>query len=107
MGMVLFGPPVWLALLPGFLYSVVYLGGLRMLGQHRRAEWLFFGGQLAALLARAGGHHLPGAALLGVLLAAQGLLKTTIDSPEQALAAMQPWLLGGLLAMAISLGSGG
>jgi hypothetical protein len=107
MGMVLFGPPLWAALLPALLYGAVFLGGLRMLGQHRRAEWLFFGGQFAALMVLAGGQHLPGAALVGVLLAAQGLLKSTITAPEQALAAMQPCLLGGMLAVAISLGSGG
>jgi hypothetical protein len=74
-------------------YWVTYLGGLRWLGGHARANWLFWAGQMAALTLLLTLQMLPGAALLGVLLAAQALIQTKFNHPADFLAKAQPYLV--------------
>jgi hypothetical protein len=88
----------------GVCYWVAYLGGLRMLGRHRRAEILFFSGQTAALLLLLGLRLLPGAAMLSVLFLAQLLLKTNFPQPDDFLKKAQPYLILSMLAAGLSLG---
>jgi hypothetical protein len=86
-------------------YGVVYLGGLRMLGQHRRAEWLFFGGQVAVVLLLLGVRLLPGAAVGAALLVAQRLLKAQSNQADAFLEKAQPFLIIEALAAGWSLGT--
>lgn len=93
--------------LPGLALAVSYwaicLGGLRMLGRHRRAELLYFWGQAAVCALLLGLRLLPGAALVGVFLAAQQVLAARFTLPETFLARARPYLLLGLAAAAVSL----
>jgi hypothetical protein len=86
-------------------YGVVYLGGLRMLGWHRQAELLFLGGQAAAIILLLGLRLLPGAATLSVLFAAQLLVYFQFDDPAEFLKKAQLYLILGLLAAGIAMGS--
>lgn len=107
MGTLLFPNASRLALILGICYWCVYLGGLRQLGRHRRASWLFILGQAAAIGVLLALRLLPGAAIAGVLLAAQLLLRTGSPTPAQMLARVQPYLVLSLLAAAVSLGGWG
>jgi hypothetical protein len=106
----LMGVLIWTPLSPlhsilAVCYVVTYLGGLQMLGEHSRAEILFFLGQVTAILLLLGLRLLPGAALLSVLLATQLLLKTKFSHPRDFLQKAQPYLILSLLAAGFSLGS--
>lgn len=85
--------------------SSVYLGGLRMLGNHQSADRLFFLGQLAALLLLLGLRLLPGTAILSVLLVAQWLVKAKYNQPVDLLPRLQPYLVLGVLVVGLSIGS--
>ena len=105
----LMGAALWspLTLFPCILavcYGAVYLGGLRLLGNHHRAEWLFFGGQIAAIVLLLGLRVLPGAAVLSLSLLATLLLKTHFDQPAHWLTKAQPYLVIAMLTAGISLG---
>lgn len=108
----LMGILIWTSLSPlnlilALCYGVTYLGGLHMLAGYRRAEMLFLLGQVAAILLLLALRLLPGAALLGVLLASQLLLKTKFSRPAEFLQKTQLYLILSLLAAAWSLGSWG
>lgn len=104
MGVVLWSNLTEPGLLLALCYWISYLGGLRMLGQHHRAEWLFWLGQAAAMLLLLALRQLPGGALLGVLLAAQYLIYSKFNSPVKFLAKAQPYLVAGVLIAGWSLG---
>jgi hypothetical protein len=89
----------------GVAYWLVYLGGLRMLGEHRRAEWLFYLGQLAAIILLLGLSLLPGAVVLSTLLVAQLLVRTKYTSATILLQKSQLYLVIGLLVAGVSTGS--
>jgi hypothetical protein len=93
-----------LTLLFGLCYWVTYLGGLRMLGRHRRADLLFWLGQIAALALLLALRYLPGAALLAIMLVVQQLIKEKLVEPERFLARLQPYLIVSLLAAGYALG---
>ena len=106
----LIGALVWPALslfslIMAICYWVVYLGGLRMLGRHNRAEYLFFLGQIGVIFLLLALRLLPGAAILGVLVAAQLLIRARFSHPPDLLQKTQPYLLFGLLVAGLSLGS--
>jgi hypothetical protein len=94
-----------LSLILAVCYWVTYLGGLRMLGGHHRADILFWLGQIAAIVLLLALHHLPGAAILTVLFVAQQLIKTKFNQPSVFLAKAQPYLVLSLLVAGWSLGS--
>jgi hypothetical protein len=92
------GASLWAALTPLSLalavcYWVTYLGGLRMLGGHHRAEILFVSGQVAAIILLLALRQLPGAAALTVLLVTQQIIKTKFDRPAEFLPKLQPFLV--------------
>lgn len=106
----LMGAFVWSYLSPlsvmlAICYWVVYLGGLRMLGHHHRAEHLFFLGQIGAIFLLLALRLLPGAAILSILFAAQLLIRTKFGRPPDFLQRTQPYLLFGLLVAGLSLRS--
>jgi hypothetical protein len=105
MGIVFWSNLTPLALALAVCYWVTYLGGLRMLGGHRRAEWLFWLGQAAAILPLLAFHLLPGAALVGVLLVAQQLIKTRFNHPPDFLSEVQIYLVVSVLTAGWSLGN--
>ncbi len=105
MGMVLFPNPALASLGPAFCFWAVYLGGLRMLGGHRRAGWLYFLGQVAVILLLLALQHFPGAAIVAALFVAQRLIKTTFSEPANFLGKAQPYLVIALLVAGISFGS--
>ena len=86
-------------------YSATYLGGLRILGQHRQADRLFFLGQLAAMLLLLAMRVLPGAAVLSVLLVSQWLFKSKFSRPADFLQKVQFYLVLVLLVAGLSAGS--
>jgi hypothetical protein len=103
------GASLWSSLTPLHLavaicYWVTYLGGLRMLGQHHRAEILFFLGQITAILLLLALRLLPGAAILVVLLVVQQLIKSKFKQPALFLPKAQLYLVLSLLAAGWSLG---
>ena len=104
MGVLLAPEPSMVSVGAAICYWVVYLGGLRMIGGHKRAEWLFFGGQLAFVVLLLALHLLPGAALLIVFLATQLLFRTGIEQSSILLRKIQPFLVIGLIVAAVSLG---
>jgi hypothetical protein len=87
-------------------YTVVYLGGLRMVGGHQRAEFLYFMGQLAALFLLLALRLLPGAGIVGLCLVTQGLLRLYYPHPLLLVQKSQFYLILSLLAAAIALGYG-
>jgi|GEM_PF-2471414 len=93
------------SLILALCYGVVYLGGLRMLGHHHRAEYLFFLGQVAAIFLLLALHLLPSAAILSVLFVGQLLIKARFNRPSDFLQRIQPYLLFGVLVAGWSLGS--
>jgi hypothetical protein len=104
MGVFLWAGPSPAGLALAVSYWAIYLGGLRMLGRHRRAKLLYFWGQAAVCVVLLALRLLPGAALIGVFLAAQQVLAARFTLPETFLAKAQPYLLLGLAAAALSLG---
>ncbi|MFN8454423.1 MAG: hypothetical protein U0401_07085 [Anaerolineae bacterium] len=104
MGIVLRSNLTILGLLLVLCYWISYLGGLRMLGRHQRAEWLFWLGQVAAMLLLLALGQLPGGAGLGVMLAAQRLIHTKLNSPTDFLPKAQPYLVASVLIAGWSLG---
>lgn len=76
-----------------------------MLGNHHRAEVLFFVGQVAVVLLLLALRLLPGAAILGVFLATQLLIRTKFSQPVDLLQKVQPYLVFGVLVAGLSLGS--
>jgi hypothetical protein len=105
MGATLWRPLSPLSLILAICYWLTYLGGLRMLGQHLRAEWLYWLGQLAALLLCLALRQLPGAAILGVLLLAQRLHAIQDQPTPNFLAKVQPYLILTVLVAAWSVGN--
>lgn len=104
------GASLWSALTPLSLalavcYWVTYLGGLRMLGGHHRAEILFVFGQVAAIILLLALRQLPGAAGLTVLLATQQIIKAKFNQPAEFLPKLQPYLVLSLLVAGWALGS--
>ncbi len=98
-------PPVtFLPLVLGLCYWLVYLGGLRMLGSHRRAETLFFLGQVAVILLLLAFRLLPGATILSVLLFTQLLIKIKFSQPADFLRKVQVYLVLGLVVAGLSVG---
>jgi hypothetical protein len=104
MGAILMAVPNLLVLLPALCFWAVYLGALRLAGQHKRAEWLYFGGQFAAALLLLGAGLLPGATLLATLLLAQMLLKTKFPLPDEFLPRVQLYLVIGVVVAGLSVG---
>jgi hypothetical protein len=106
----LMGSLLWPALTPlslalAICYSAIYLGGLRLGGHDRYADKLFFGGQAVALLLLLSQRLLPGAAVVTVLLFAQGLIRRWRPTPEDFLPGIQPYLVISALAAGLSAGS--
>ncbi|MCL4299242.1 MAG: hypothetical protein KJ077_26140 [Anaerolineae bacterium] len=104
------GASLWSTLTPLSLalavcYWVAYLGGLRMLGGHHRAELLFTLGQIAAIILLLGLRLLPGAAVLTALFVTQQIIKTKFNQPAEFLPKLQPYLVLSLLVGGWSLGS--
>jgi hypothetical protein len=106
----LMGSMLWPALTPlslalAICYSGIYLGGLRLRGDHRHADKLFVVGQVAALLLLLSQRLLPGAALVAVMLLAQGLIRSRRSTPADFLPRVQPYLVISALAAGLSAGS--
>lgn len=93
------------SLILGGCYGVVYLGSLRMIGGHHRAEYLFYLGQIGAIFLLLALRLLPGAAVLSVLFAGQLLVRTRFPHPPDFLPRIRLYLLFGLLVAGLSLGS--
>ncbi len=93
-----------LVALIGLCYGSVYLGGLRMLGQHQGATLLFFGGQVTSIFLLLANRILPAAAILSVFLLAQLLLKTDFADAADLLQKVQVYLILGLLVTAVGVG---
>jgi hypothetical protein len=93
MGIVLWSSLWPLGLALAVCYWATYLGGLRMLGRHHRADILFFAGQAAAIVLLLGLQALPGAAIVSVLLVAQWLLKFKFNRSADFLQKAQPFLV--------------
>jgi hypothetical protein len=104
MGIVLWSTLTPFSLVVVICYWVTYLGGLRMLGYHHRAEWLYWMGQVTAIMLLLALRQLPGAALLGVLLVTQRLVYLKFSSPPDFLARVQPYLIFSVLSAGWSLG---
>ena len=85
-------------------FWISYLGGLRILGDHPRAEWLFFGGQLAVLTLLLGLRVLPGAAVIAVSLASIAMLKNSFDTPAIWLDKAEPYLILSMLTAGVAVG---
>ena len=75
-----------------------------MLGGYRRAEILFFGGQVTVLLVLLAVQLLPGAVILSVLLLAQLLVKTKFAGAADFLPRVQAYLDISVLIAGLSLG---
>jgi hypothetical protein len=104
MGAVLWSTLTPLSLVLAVCYWVTYLGGLRMIGSHHRAEVLFFLGQIAAITLLLALRLLPGAAILGTLFAVQQIIKTKFNQPAHFMPKAQPYLVLSLLIAGWSLG---
>lgn len=106
----LMGAALWSTLtLFTFILAVcfwtIYLGGLRILGGHQRAEWLFLGGQAAAIILLLGLRLLPGAAILSVCLLVTQLFKNNFDQPIEWLTKVQPYLVIAMITAGVAVGS--
>ena len=106
MGAALVAPLTLPVLLPAICLWVTYLGALRMLGRHQRADLLFWLGQIAALLVLLERRALLGAALLWVLLLAQFLIKRQVEDPAHFLGQVQLQLITAAVVVGVALGSG-
>jgi hypothetical protein len=105
MGAVLWSPLSLLGLLLAICYWITYLGGLRMLGNHHRAEILFFLGQIAGIALLLGLRLLPGAAILSILLVTQRIIKVKFNHSSEFLQKAQLYLVIGVVAAGFALGS--
>jgi hypothetical protein len=105
MGIVLWSSLWPLGLALAVCYWATYLGGLRMLGQHHRAEILFFAGQAVAIVLLLGLQALPGAAIVSVLLVAQWLLKLKFNRSIDFLQKAQPFLVASAVVAGWALGA--
>jgi hypothetical protein len=105
MGLQLWSTLTPLSLVIAICYWATYLGGLRMLGNHRQANILFSFGQVAAVLVLLALRLLPGAAIVSVLFVAQQLIKTRFRRPTDFLLKVQPYLVLSIIATGYSLGS--
>ena len=106
------GVTAWATLSPlrlalAVCWWIVYLGGLRMAGQHHQAGLLFWLGQATAIILLLELRLLPGAAVVGVLFIAQWLLKLKFNSSPGFLQKMQPYLVAAVLVAGWGLGVGG
>ena len=105
MGATLWSPLSLFPLVLALCFWISYLGGLRVLGGHHRAEWLFFGGQAAALMLLLGLRILPGAALMSVSLTSIWLFKSSFDNPAVWLDRAQPYLILSMITAGVAVGS--
>lgn len=105
MGSLLWPAPAWPGLGLALCFWAIYLGGLRMQGDHARAEIVFFLGQASTIGLLLALRLLPGAALLSVLLIAQRLILLKFNEPAEFLAKAQPYLVVGIIVTGIALGS--
>jgi hypothetical protein len=105
MGAVLWSPLSLISLLLAICYWVTYLGGLRMLGNHHRADVLFFSGQIAAIALLLGLRLLPGVAILSVLLVTQRIIKAKFNLSSEFLQKTQTYLVIVVITAGFSLGS--
>lgn len=104
MGALLGGALTPLSLITAVCYWVTYLGGLRLLGHHERAQYLFFLGQIAVICLLLALRLLPGAAIVGVLLLAQQIVRTRHNPWETFLLKVQPYLIGSVIIAGFALG---
>ncbi|HEX9921367.1 MAG TPA: hypothetical protein VGD99_01775 [Anaerolineae bacterium] len=105
MGSLLWPVPVLPGLGLGLCFWAIYLGGLRMQGDHASAKTLFFLGQTGAIGLLLALRLLPGAVLLSVLLVAQWLILLKFNEPAQFLAKAQAYLVVGIIVTGVALGS--
>ena len=105
MGAALWSTPPLFSLILAVCFWTVYLGGLRILGGHLRAEWLFFGGQAVAIILLLGLRLLPGAAILSLCLLVTQLLKHNFDQPVEWLTKAQPYLVIAMITAGGVVGS--
>ena len=104
MGLILWQQPSLVGMLIGIAYWIVYLGGLRMLGNHYRSCWLFFGGQLVIALLLLGLHHLVAAAVVTVLLLAQMIVYKAYHCPLDFLSRVQRYIVFEIVVVALAVG---
>ena len=104
MGLILWQQPSLLGVLVGIPFWVVYLGGLRMLGDHHRADWLYFGGQLVVVLLLLGFHHLTAAAIVLVLLLVQSIVYHSFQQPQLFLSHVQRYMVFEIVVAALTIG---
>jgi hypothetical protein len=105
MGSWLWSTPALSGLGLALCFWAIYLGGLRLQGDHAHAEILFFLGQAGAIGLLLALRLLPGAAMLSVLLIAQRLILLKFNEAAEFLARAQPYLVVGVIAAGIALGS--
>lgn len=105
MGSLLWPAPALPGLGLALCFWAIYLGGLRMQGDHAHAQILFFLGQAGAIGLLLALRLLPGAAMLSVLLIAQRLILLNFYEPVEFLAKAQPYLVVGIIVTGVALGS--
>ena len=105
MGATLWSTLTPLSLIVAICYWVTYLGGLRMLGGHRRANLLFWLGQAVAIFILLALQLLAGAALISVFYVSQAILRTKFTHPPDFLQKTQPYLVLSILTAGLALGS--
>lgn len=94
-----------LSFIVALCYWTVYLAGLRMWGNHHRAELLFFAGQIAAVVLLLALRLLLGAAIASVMLLTQVIIHTKFNQPADFLARVHPYLIIAIVATGFALGS--
>lgn len=104
MGLVLWQQPSLTGMLIGIAFWSVYLGGLRMVGNHHRAYWLYFGGQLVATLLLLGLHHLAAAAIVTVLLLVQLIVFKAYHRSPGFLPLVQRYIVFEIAVVALAVG---
>jgi hypothetical protein len=104
MGLILWQQPSLVGALIGLAFWSVYLGGLRMLGNHSRAYWLYFGGQLVVALLLLGLQHLAAAAIVTVLLMVQLIIFKAYHWPPNFLPRVQRYIVFEIAVVALAVG---
>jgi hypothetical protein len=104
MGMLIWPKVSIPALLLALCLWAVYLGGLRMLGNHKRANWLFFMGQIAAVLLLLSLQQLVGAVIIFFLLVIQISIYQAINEAGLFFIRTRYHLFTQLIIAALSLG---
>jgi hypothetical protein len=104
MGLILWHQPSLLGMLVGLPFWIVYLGGLRMSGNHHRAHWLYFSGQLVVALLLLGLHHLAAATIVIVLLLVQTIIYRTYQRPQHFLPHVQRYMVFEIVVVALTIG---